>query len=522
MAVNFGEHASGFRHKEVIWFINNEILMNGGSSDFYMTFRSRPWNEVEDELRAILADPQVPRALKRACTWSALALSVRVGARQREQQVPGVQFLREQVEEREVTSRALASQLQWLRVECDEVASQLRCTKAALRQAIDEREVLRGRLLHVERLAQADPPPQEVVLVPGAQQLGAAALPMHTEEQGNMVTTGVQGMPHLETQMAAPAAVLYMPGPPSPWAQTMQPPLPMPGPHPFPFHASLPMGFTYSTPLPPSAVRKAEAAAETAVAPQMPPPGICPPGMWAAVEAQEEMALLCDQRCYCQGEYSEILQAGWHLGDTTSQSQEEGPVFPQEITSLYDIRSHSQKECPVMFQDKYPLGNSESHSQQKRPVMSQKKYYLGKSKSHSQEESPVMSQKYSLGNSKSHSQEERPVILQKKYPLGNSKSHSQEVGPESFQETSLRGGSKSSSVSKSSKKQQPQGKKAKQPKGKRASESQYQEMSACYNPKNWNCPWCKGFNFSWRKACYRCKKVNMVVESGDLDPGQTH
>lgn len=510
MAVNFGEHASGFRHKEVIWFINNEILMNGGSSDFYMTFRSRPWNEVEDELRAILADPQVPRAFKRACTWSALALSVRVGARQREQQVPGVQFLREQVEEREVASRALASQLQWLRVECDEVASQLRCTKAALRQAIDEREVLHGRLLHVERLAQADLLPQEVVLVPRAQQLGAAALPMHTEEEANMVTTGVQGMPHLETQMAAPAAVLYMPGPPSPWAQTMQPPLPMPGPHPFPFHASLPMGFTYLTPLPPSAVREAEAAAAaateaataTAVAPQMPPPGICPPGMWAAVEAQEEMALLCDQRCYCQGEYSEILQAGWRLGDTTSQSQEEGPVFPQEITSLCDIRSHSQKECPVMFQDKYPLGNSKSHSQEKSPVMSPKKY--------------------SLGNSKSHSQEEHPVILQKKYPLGNSKSHSQEEGPERFQETSLRGGSKSSSVSKSSKKQQPQGKKAKQPKGKRASESQCQEMSACYSPKNWNCPWCKGFNFSWRKACYRCKKVNMAVESGDLDPGQTH
>ncbi|KAF6390273.1 hypothetical protein mRhiFer1_007848 [Rhinolophus ferrumequinum] len=505
MAVNFGEHASGFRHNEVIWFINNEILMNGGSSDFYMTFHSRPWNEVEDGLRAILADPQVPHALKRACTLSALALSVRVGERQREQQVPGVQFLREQMEEREVASRALVSQLQWLRVECEEVASQLQCAKAALCQAIDEREVLRGRLVHVERLAQADPLPQEVLLVPGAQQLGAAALPMHTEEQGNMVTTRVQGMPHLETQMAAPAAVLYMPGPQSPWAQTIQPPLPMPGPHPFPFHASLPMGSTYSTPLPPSAVWEAETAAAataTAVAPQMPPPGICPPGLWAAVEAQEKMALLCDQRCYCQGEYSEILQAGRYLGDTTSQSQEEGPVFPQEITSLCDIRSHSQKECPVMFQDKYPLGNSESHSREKNPVMSQKKY--------------------SLGNSKSHSQKEGPVMSQKKYPLGNSKSHSQEEGPERFQEMTLHGGSKSSSVSKSSKKQQPQGKKAKQPKGKRASESQYQEMSACYNPKNWNCPWCKGFNFSWRKACYRCKKVYIAVESGDLDPGQTH
>lgn len=177
---------------------------------------------------------------------------------------------------------------------------------------IDERKELLGQLLQVERLAQANPLIQEVVPVWGTQQHVAAAWPMHTEEQGNMVATGTQGTPHLETQMTAPSAVLYVPGPGSPWSQAVQTPLPMPMLHSFPFHASFPMGFLYSTPLPPSAVKEAETvlAAATAAADetQMPPLGIYPSGLWAAVEAQEEMALLCDYRCYCQGEYPEILQ----------------------------------------------------------------------------------------------------------------------------------------------------------------------------------------------------------------------
>ncbi|KAF3812626.1 hypothetical protein GH733_019428 [Mirounga leonina] len=117
MAVDFGDHASGFRHTEVIRFINNEVLMNGGGPDFYVTFRSRPWNEVEDQLRTVVADPQVPRTTKRACAWSALALSVRVAARQREQQAHRVRRLQEQVEEREMATWALASELQRLRGE---------------------------------------------------------------------------------------------------------------------------------------------------------------------------------------------------------------------------------------------------------------------------------------------------------------------------------------------------------------------------------------------------------------------
>ncbi|XP_040479976.1 testis-expressed protein 13D-like [Ursus maritimus] len=479
MAVDFGDHASGFRHMEVIRFINNEVLMNGGGPDFYVAFRSRPWNEVEDRLRSVLADPQVPRAIKRACTWSALALGVRAGARQQEQQARRVYGLQEQVEERETAAWALASELRRLRGERKEVAAQLRCARAALQQVLDERNVLRGRLLQAEKSAPADHPPQEVTSESGAEQRGAAAWPVDVDEQGKMMATGAQAMHRSEAQMAAPA-------PPSSWAQAVQPSLPGQVSHPFPFSASFPMGFPYSTPLPHSVVVEAGAAAAAAAAaavppqmPQMPLLGIYPPGTWAAVGAQEQMAPLCDQRCCDQEEYSETLQGGCPLGDSRSHSQEEGPVCTQGITSLEDIGSHSQKDLERP-QGTAPLGD------------------------------------------RSSSQKECPVMPQEKYPLENSKSHSQE-DPERPQGTSPPGSSRSSGVRKSPKKQQPPGQKTKQLKGKKAVDSQDQgkPASGC-SPKNWDCPWCKAMNFSWRKACYKCKKVCVAVEGGGLDPGQTH
>lgn len=62
-----------------------------------------------------MANPQVPHSSKRACTWSALALGVRVAARQREEHACGVRRLQEQMEEHETGARALASQLRGLR-----------------------------------------------------------------------------------------------------------------------------------------------------------------------------------------------------------------------------------------------------------------------------------------------------------------------------------------------------------------------------------------------------------------------
>ncbi|XP_031301283.1 testis-expressed protein 13D [Camelus dromedarius] len=304
MAVDLRDPRSGFRHNEVVMFINEEVLSNGGGPDFYSTFRSRPWNEIEDELQSILADLQVPPAVKRACVWSALALSVRVATRQREQQARRVRRLQEQVGERETATWALASQLQRLREEREEVAKQLHCTRNDLQQALTEREELRGQLLQAERQ------PQEVVPRSQAQHLGAEAWPLTTEERNKLLVATSQRRQMEEVQREAQnvstGGLLYMPGPPTPWSQVAQPPLPMP--------------FPYPPPPPPTVVSEVETAAAAAAAaaaataaafpPQMPAGGTYPPGMWPAVVSQEEVALQRDPRI---------------------QGQQEGPVRPYFI-----------------------------------------------------------------------------------------------------------------------------------------------------------------------------------------------
>uniref|UniRef100_G3U4D7 RanBP2-type domain-containing protein n=1 Tax=Loxodonta africana TaxID=9785 RepID=G3U4D7_LOXAF len=622
MAVAFGDHESGFRHNEVIRFINNEILSNGGGPDFYLAFRSRPWNEVEDRLQAVLSDPQVPGHIKRACTWSALALSVRVAARQREQQMRRLRRLQDQLQEREGASWALASELQRLREAREEADSQLRFTQAALQQALSERDVLRGRLFQVERSVQINPLPQEVASGNQAGQNGAAAWPLNAEDQGTMVGTGAQSMPCSQAPMTAPASLIYVPGPPSPWGQATQPHLPMPVPHPFPFHAPFPMGFPYSAPVPPAVAMEAAAAAP----PQMPPGGIHPAGMWAPVGSQET-APLWDQRSYGDSEEEGPVtaQVMAPLGDSKSPSLEDGPEKPQGTAPLGDSKSYSQDEGPVKPEGKAPLGDSKSPSLEDDPEKPQGTAPLGDSKSYSQDEGPVKpegkaplgdskspsleddpekpqgtapledSKSYnqdeegpekpqemtppgdskspnqvkgpekpqgmatlgdskshsqedgsekpqgtaSLGDSKSYSQEEGPEKPQKMTlledskshsqeeglekpqgmdPLGDSKSHSQEEGPEKPQVDPL-GDNKSYGVKEGPKKQQPQGQKTKQRKGKKALESQHEEKPGPRgSPANWDCPWCRAMNFSWRTACYKCKRVYVPGESGGLDP----
>ncbi|KAL0588509.1 putative testis-expressed protein 13C [Plecturocebus cupreus] len=127
MAMNLGDHASGFRHSDVIRFINDEVLRDGSGPAFY-----RPWNEVVDGLRTIVADPNVPRSIKRACTWSALALSVQMATGQREELLYPAQRPQGHVEERREASCALTSQLEQLRLECEAAATQLHFARSAL------------------------------------------------------------------------------------------------------------------------------------------------------------------------------------------------------------------------------------------------------------------------------------------------------------------------------------------------------------------------------------------------------
>ncbi|XP_068819213.1 testis-expressed protein 13D [Capricornis sumatraensis] len=413
MAVNSGDYSSGFRHNDVISFINSEVLMNGGDPDFYMAFRSRPWNEVEDRLRVVIANPQVPHAIKRACAWSALALSVRLGMRQQEWQECQIRWLQEQVEKREETSWALASELQCVREEREEIVAQLRFTRASLQQVLKECDVLRGWLLQVPPLA------QEMGPGPGAEQFGAVAQPMSVEQQ---VAMGLHGRPYFE------AAAVYVPGPPNPWFQAMLPPMPMPRLYPFPYHAPLPMGSAFLPPVPP-------AEAEAAVVPfQMPSQGINLPGPLVEVGFQEKMAPPGNKKSYSQGEGHEILQGTVPLGDIRSLNQEEGQERSQEMVPLGDSWSHSQEEGPERPQGMIPLGTSGSHSQEEGQERSQEMVPFGDSWSHIQEEGPERLQgMIPQGTNGSHSQDEGQERSQEMVPLGDSWSHSQEEGPETPQ-----------------------------------------------------------------------------------------
>lgn len=139
-AMDIGDHASRFCHNKVIRFINNEVLMNRGVQDFYITFCSGSWSKVEDWLQVVVSYPQVPLALKRAYAWSSLSLSGHMSARHQEQQV-----LQEQVEEHETVTWTLASKLQWLREEHKEKSSPVHFIQAALQQELNEHDVFIGR-----------------------------------------------------------------------------------------------------------------------------------------------------------------------------------------------------------------------------------------------------------------------------------------------------------------------------------------------------------------------------------------
>ncbi|DAA13428.1 TPA: testis expressed sequence 13A-like [Bos taurus] len=319
MALDGEDPRSGFRHRDVVTFINQEVLGNGGGPDFYMTYRSRPWNEIEDELQSVLADIHVPLNLKRACAWSALALSVRVATRQREQQARRVQRLQEQVEERETATWALASQLQRLREERKQVVMQLRRTRQDLQQALSEREALRGQLLQAQRAVSSRSP-----------QLRADTWPVTAEERNKLLVATSQRRrleaQREEAQYALAGGVQYVQGAQGPWAQVAQPPAPMPCPR----HTPYPMPFPYPPPPPPRVLSEAEGAAATAAAcaaPQMPAPVMCAPAMWPVVVSQEEVALPWYQRVEGRGE-------GPHFGNPEGHFQ---------VDPMYQ---HSQDRMP--------------------------------------------------------------------------------------------------------------------------------------------------------------------------------
>jgi hypothetical protein len=526
----------------VIQFINNEILTNGGGPEFYVAFSSRPWTEVEDQLCTILADPQVSRALKRSCAWSSLALGVRMIVRQREKQVRRVRRLQDKVEEHDIASWALVSKLQELREERDEAVAQLRFTQAALRQAIDEREVLRHKLHRANRSAQIIPLAQDIVPTTQAEQLGAGVVLLHAEQQtdmgglqavGGIGVMDIYGRQYFQAQIPAPTAVVYIPGPSSSWVPTMKTPHPIPIPNPLTLHPSFPVNIPFLPPQPPAVLMEAA----TGVFPlHIPPMGIYPPGPWAVSGFQREMAPQWDQTCYIPVEQSEILQGSSLLGDHRNLGQEEGSESLQKMLSLGNRWSHIQEEEPQKPQGMDllgesglhnqedqerpqgldPLGSTRSQGQEEGPEMAQGLHPLRLRRSHSRERVEIVQGMAALDLSRRHSLEEGAESAQGMAAPVFSRNHNQEKGSERLQETPFW---ESRSQAVSPKKMQLQRKKFKKPQGKKTSESQ---SASHYSQENWFCPWCKAINFSWRTFCYKCKRVYMPVESGDVDSGHTH
>nr|XP_020766810.1 putative testis-expressed protein 13C [Odocoileus virginianus texanus] len=330
MALDLRDRGSGFRHSDVVKFINQEVLRNGGGPDFYVSHRSRPWNEIEDKLQSVLVDKHVPRNLKKACAWSALALGVRVATRHQEQQARRIKRLQEQVEERETAAWAMASQLQRLREERKQMTTQLRRTRQDLQQALREHEALRGQLLQAERQSQATGVSSQ------SPQLRADTWPLTTEERNKLLASTSQRR-QLEAQReeAQNASAGSVQGAQDPWAQVVQPPAPMPCPMhmPCPVPMPCPMPFQYPLPPPCGALPEAQLTAAPTIAypaPQMPAGVMYAPAMWPVAVSQEEVAPPWDQRIEGQGEGPHFGSPVGHFQDDpmNQQPQDQMPRTP--------------------------------------------------------------------------------------------------------------------------------------------------------------------------------------------------
>ncbi|XP_037600876.1 testis-expressed protein 13B [Cebus imitator] len=122
--------------------------------EFYLENISLSWEEVEDKLRTILENSEVPSEVKEACTWGSLALGMRFAHRQAELQNHRVQWLQNLAKLHRSAALVLASNLTELKekqeMECNEATFQLQLTQTSLVEVQRERDMLRWKLFHAE------------------------------------------------------------------------------------------------------------------------------------------------------------------------------------------------------------------------------------------------------------------------------------------------------------------------------------------------------------------------------------
>lgn len=112
MAINFSDPASGFYHREVVAFLNEQIGKHGPGRSFNRLWLCESWSTLEKELQSIVTDWVIPRRTKKSCTWGALALAVGFAEKQEQEHRKKVKVMQDELAEQRLLINALLGIIQ--------------------------------------------------------------------------------------------------------------------------------------------------------------------------------------------------------------------------------------------------------------------------------------------------------------------------------------------------------------------------------------------------------------------------
>lgn len=148
MAINLNDPACGFHQKEVVDFLNEQIIQNGVSPYFYVMHMFKSWGDMEMKLRDILNNPAISRGMKEACAWTSLALAVWFAEKQKQEDEEKIKKLQDQLEEQKLLAGALLGAVSRLREkqekEKEKARSHRQQSLKVLRGVPEERNLLRS------------------------------------------------------------------------------------------------------------------------------------------------------------------------------------------------------------------------------------------------------------------------------------------------------------------------------------------------------------------------------------------
>ncbi|KAM6143996.1 testis-expressed protein 13A [Erethizon dorsatum] len=210
MALKPEDPCTGFQHGTVVDFINEKMARHAQGPEFYLENLSLSWEEIEDKIKAILEDSEVPSDAQEACTWGSLALGVRLAHRQERLQGRRVQWLHDFAKLHKSATYALASDLNQLieqqEMERKETAFQLWLARAKLAQVQKERDLLRWKVVQVELRGLPGPSVEEsdLAAVREVETLGAGEKQEVAEAEASATGGGKGGEEEMDVISVAP------------------------------------------------------------------------------------------------------------------------------------------------------------------------------------------------------------------------------------------------------------------------------------------------------------------------------